>query len=400
MKQWLVHIGAGKWQTAAIKETRNRGLSILAVDGDENAEGFAYADATLHINITDVEATLEGVTAFFSEIDASPVGALCIASEAGQLAAGKIRDHYGLKGLSYEMAKRLTDKSIQRQLWSNSTFSPEFIVVKSADETLSTFEELPDSIIVKPVDSAGSRGITVLSDYKPRDLANAVDFALNYSKSSKVIIERYIEGQEYTLESVVIEGKTYPLVITEKHKVQGTNGTVANKLASANINSSLSAKITNVVAQGHEALTYLNGVSHAEVIVDTDSKVWIVEIAGRGAGFAVSEKYIEFCTGYPYLKVSIDFCMNEIICKPENLTVSPSCIRFFETVEGKLKKFSVPPMKNVESSCLIDEGTVMAKATTDGDRIGYVMVRGNTQKEFVALLKEVESRVKVELYVE
>ncbi|PMG94752.1 ATP-grasp domain-containing protein [Vibrio breoganii] len=399
MVKWVVHVGAGDWQLAAIKETQRRGYSVLALDGNESAIGLAHADQTLVVNITDELATLTAVKALFSTLGTKPVAVLCIASEAGQLSAGLLRDHFCLPGLNYDTAHRLTDKSLQRKLWEGESFSPEYAIIQIGTDATPNANSLPPTVIVKPVDSAGSRGITVLENFNQNELTEAITFAGQYSRSQKVIIERYIVGQEYTLESVVIDGETHALVITEKNKVQGTYGTVANKLASAQLSQSDAESVIHTISEGHKRLNYRNGVSHAEVIIDNDGQVWIVEIAGRGAGFAVSEKYIEFCTGYPYLFASIDFNISGTIKKPHKINVLPSCIRFFECGEGILEEFYIPHFNNVESASLLPIGAVMKRATTDGDRIGYAMVKGETQQQFEALLKQVEEAVKVKIRV-
>lgn len=400
MSRWVVHIGAGRWQLAAITATKKRGYLTLAVDGNDKAEGLELADEALVVGITDEQKTLRAVIKFFEKQGISPKGVLCIASEAGQLSAALIRDHYELPGLSFEMAKKLTDKSLQRSFWSSEPFSPEFVIIDLEKRFEIPVDLQSERVIVKPVDSAGSRGITVIKEPNAQVLENAIKFATDYSKSKKAIVERYIDGQEYTLESIVVDGQTYPLVITEKHKVHGTNGTVANKLASANLSDVMSKRIVDTVSKGHKLLEYRNGVSHAEVIVDEREQVWIVEIAGRGAGFAVSEKYIEFCTGYPYLKTSIDFSLSDIIDAPTKLEVLPSCIRFFESIEGTLEEFYIPSIENVESASLFEKGTVMKQATTDADRMGYAMVKGKTQLEYEELLRKVEESVKVKISVE
>ncbi|EGR3365041.1 hypothetical protein DMN80_19090 [Vibrio parahaemolyticus] len=400
MSKWVVHIGAGRWQLAAIKATKEQGYSVLAVDGDSSAIGLTLADEKLIVDITNEQQTLDIVTRFFSKLDLKPEAVLCIASEAGQLSAASIREYYKLPGLSLEMAHRLTNKSLQRELWNGQDFSPEFFVINATKDKIPSLKVLPSSVIVKPVDSAGSRGITVLKDFDSLLLKDAISFASNFSKTNNVIIERYITGKEYTLESVVVDGKTHALVITEKYKVQGTNGTVANKLASADISEELTTHIIDTVSKAHKLLNYCNGVSHAEVIIDDALQAWIVEIAGRGAGFAVSERYIEFCTGFPYLKTSMDFSFAKEIKAPSKLKPLPSCIRFFESFEGKLKNFYVPDFENVESECLYKKGTVMKQATTDSDRIGYVMVKGVNRKEYEELLRKVEDSVKVEISVE
>ena len=99
MKKILI-IGAGFLQAYVIKKARELGYFTLAVDADENAIGFQYADKYAVINIVDEETCLE--YARKEQID----GVLTAATDYGVLTASYIAQQMGLPGLKYDIARK------------------------------------------------------------------------------------------------------------------------------------------------------------------------------------------------------------------------------------------------------------------------------------------------------
>ncbi|MGH2248817.1 ATP-grasp domain-containing protein, partial [Enterococcus faecalis] len=66
------------------------------------------------------------------------------------------------------------------------------------------FDKINKPVIVKPIDSQGSRGIRVIRSKS--EAADALCYALSYSRVKKVIVEEFITGKEYVVEGVVYEG--------------------------------------------------------------------------------------------------------------------------------------------------------------------------------------------------
>lgn len=69
-------------------------------------------------------------------------------------------------------------------------------------------------VIVKPVDSGGSQGICKVESSDM--LSNSYKYAVKYSRTSKAIVEEYVDGREFSVEYISHQGKHYFLQITDK----------------------------------------------------------------------------------------------------------------------------------------------------------------------------------------
>lgn len=70
-------------------------------------------------------------------------------------------------------------------------------------------------VIVKPVDSGGSKGIRVC--YDKTDLSNAIEYARTYSETKKVVIEEFLTGPEVMLYYTFFDGNIKVTAICDRH---------------------------------------------------------------------------------------------------------------------------------------------------------------------------------------
>jgi biotin carboxylase len=375
-KPWVIHVGAGPWQASAIRRVRELGYRTLAVDGDPKAVGFEFADDFIVANIGSIEDVKIAVRAYFAANSEAPLAVVCTACEVGLLSAANLRQHFDLPGTRLDLARKLTNKGEQRRSWMGLS-SPRFTVlsgpVTQIEPALS--ELRTERIIIKPIDSSGSRGITVVSRKNVR--REHFDWALQHSGSNELIVEEFIHGREYTIESVRLNGKSYPILLTSKEKVSGTEATVANLLKSCRVEDDQAKAIHALVQHAQDALGYDNGVCHTEVIEDTHGFFWLVETAGRGAGFGVSEHFIKYATGYDYFEASLRFDLGLPVEEPPSgMPDMISAVRFLESTPGILVE--VVNESDTTVYPLLEPGTVMSAPKTDGDRVAYFYIKGDT----------------------
>ena len=295
----FVAVTAGRWQLPAINAAHRLGLQVCALDGDPTADGFAIADISTNIEINDETAVLDFIERQNNQI----VGSLSFASEVGMETMGLINDFYELNGLSKIEASLFTDKWAQRKNWeSNGLPNPNFLTIKKDRQVDENFilelNDLGSKIIVKPRQSSGSRGLTVLNiPYSIESVQRAIETAVLQSRSDGAIIESFIDGKEYAAEGFTYKGKFYPLCLSEKRKVDSTNNTVANELFTPTIDKKISDEIWQVVQNAVLSLSDSDTSSHTEVLVDSLGKIWLVESAGRGGGFMVAEGLLPWAFG-------------------------------------------------------------------------------------------------------
>lgn len=108
----------------------------------------------------------------------------------------------------YESVCILQNKSKFRDFLTKNNFKdPKAKGYISIDDAMKDVEIFHLPVIVKPTDSAGSKGVMHVDD--PKDLESAIKYALKYSHSNEFIIEEYITQKGYSsdTDSFSINGK-------------------------------------------------------------------------------------------------------------------------------------------------------------------------------------------------
>ena len=220
---WLLCICAGRWQLNGMLQAKKQGYKLFAVDGDKNAEGLKIADKFLVIDIHETKKIIN----YIKDQKIGLGGVICLTSDIGQKTASIIREEFKLFGMSYKISKRMTNKEIQRGALTNKKGIdiPKWLIIEKYLNSNKIIEDIGLPCVVKPVDSAGSRGVEIV--YEEQDLEEKIRSASLFSSNSRVIVEEYIQGVEYTVETFTHKLATHLLLITEKSKL---NKTLANEL--------------------------------------------------------------------------------------------------------------------------------------------------------------------------
>ncbi|MES2963832.1 MAG: ATP-grasp domain-containing protein, partial [Bdellovibrionota bacterium] len=260
-ERWLIAVTAGRWQMNGIAQAREAGLRVLAIDGDPNAEGLKIADRSICHDLSKHDEIIALLKE--SDITSSIRGAVSFCSEVGMELAARIRSDFDLPGLRPSTVRRYLDKGIQRSLWKEKRVpGPRFEIASDSGQARRAIENFGFPVIVKPIDSSGSRGVTKLESPSD-DISAAVERAFEFSRTASVIVESFMEGTEFTVEVFADRGRVQVLAVTEKKKVPGTRGTVARELATPLRSPDVVDNLGATVVKAFEALDYRDGPGHA-----------------------------------------------------------------------------------------------------------------------------------------
>ncbi|MBQ2479564.1 MAG: ATP-grasp domain-containing protein [Erysipelotrichales bacterium] len=184
-KKRLLILGSIPYLIDAVQKAQKRGIEVYVADNHEDGPAKAYADKPVTVDVTDIEALkelcvrekIDGVFTGYADSLLPYYARLC--EEMHYPAYGK-----------YENFVIMTNKKKFKELCReyNVPTIPEYTM----EDALNGNVEFP--VVVKPIDSAGSRGITVCHNHE--ELKKGIDFALSYSPSKQILIERYMQGNE------------------------------------------------------------------------------------------------------------------------------------------------------------------------------------------------------------
>ena len=184
-------LGGIRYLLPAIEAAHKHGCYVITVDYLPDNIAHKYSDEYHNVSILDKEAVLQ--LARELKID----GILSYAVDPGVTAAAYVAEQMGLPfTCSYESACILQDKSRFRQFLSeNGVNVPNAKGYTDANKALKDVNYFNWPVIVKPVDSAGSKGVTRVDD--PKDLEKAIETALDASHNGHFIIEDFLELDGY-----------------------------------------------------------------------------------------------------------------------------------------------------------------------------------------------------------
>lgn len=294
MKSVLI-IGAGFLQSFVIKRAKELGYKTFAVDGDENAVGFKYADFSECIDIVNEKACLE--YARKNHVD----GVLTAATDYGVLTASYIARELNLNGLNYESAKLIKNKYLVRKcLFENKVDDTKqaFEVNLNTDiEALSEKIEYP--VMVKPCDGSGSRGAGRVD--KAEDLKRACEYAMSGSITKRAEIESFVTGNEYGAEIFVENGNIHVLAVMKKYMTKPPFYAELGHEYPSDLSQDTENKVRECVTRAVKALNINFGSVNMDLLISDDNKVHIVDIGARMGGNLIGSHIVPLGTGVDYI---------------------------------------------------------------------------------------------------
>ncbi len=264
---------------------------------DDHIAADRYASKFYPISFTEKEKILEickkekveGVTSFLIE-SALPyvyyvmrgLGLPCNSRECEELTANK-----------YTMREQLSKEGVSIPLYE---------VISSPRGRIN----IPLPIIIKPADSGGSRGITLVRDMK--DVYAAIDRALAYSPSKTAMVEQYIDGREFSIEAISYEGRHFILQVTDKVTTGSPNFVELEHHQPADLTLSQRSSIEQITLDMLDALKIGYGASHTEIRFDANDNPYIIEMGPRMGGDFISSDLVRLSTGYDFVNGTIEAC--------------------------------------------------------------------------------------------
>ena len=159
-------------------------------------------------------------------------------------------------------------------------------------------------MIVKPTDRSGSRGIFKVTNYG--ELCAAIPAATEASFEKCAIVEEFIDGPEYSCESISFEGTHHVLALTQKFTTGAPHFIETGHREPSDIPESLHPAIHKAIRTALDALHIRCGASHAEFKLTPSGEVRIIEIGSRMGGDCIGSDLVYLSTGMDYMAMVID----------------------------------------------------------------------------------------------
>lgn len=390
MSKTLLCVGAGIYQIPGIQKAKQMGLRIIAVDGNPQAEGFALADKHYALDVLDAGAVIK--VARENSVD----GVMTVASDICVPTVAAVAEALKLPGISCDAARNATNKFYMRtQFLKYKLASPKFFKTGSLAEFLEGIKGVGFPAVVKPVDNAGSRGVTVVK--KESELREAFGHAVSHSRAKEVIAEEFVKGVECTIEAMTLNGKTEILGISEKKKPAGKYRVATDLIYPPKFSKKIIKEIEDLVKKAVAALEINMGPTHTEVLVTPQGKPVLVEMAARGGGFKVFSDIIPLVSGVDAVEQTIRMSLGmKADIKPK--WQRSAVLHFFAPQPGILKKVAgldeARSLKDVEVGLFKKIGEEIPVLATDGSRTGYAISWADERRKAVAKVRKIDRLMK------
>lgn len=313
-------IGSGELQTPLIIKAKDLGYETYVFSKKNNSIGENICTNFFEIDVLNVEKILE----ICQEIGID--GITSIASDITTKAVIYVAEKMKLNGNTFGTFSKATNKYEMRKAFENAgLIIPRNYLIRNKEDIKLLYSLLSYPIIVKPVDRAGSAGVTKVEN--ENDLEKSVEYAMQESLNKQVIVEEYIYGNEYSCECLSINGKHNRLVYTQKFTTGTPNFVEIGHIQPANF--SLDKKhIDSIIFKALDVLEVKNGASHTEFKITPDNKIVIIETGARMAGDFIGSDLVKLSTGIDYVEAVIKIAMGITPDIPKIKNLNSCAIKF------------------------------------------------------------------------
>lgn len=283
----LMLLGGLRYLLPVIEEAHKMGIYVITADYLPGNIAHKYSDEYCNVSIIDKEAVLKAAQEL--KID----GIISHAVDPGVVSAAYVAEQMGLPfQCSHEAVCILQDKSRFRAFLAEHGFNcPKARGYDNSEEALKDVDYFNWPVIVKPVDSAGSKGVTKVEN--KADLRNAIETALQSSLSKHFVIEDFLDkvGAQSSADIFTVDGKlVYPTYSDQLFDPDAANPyTPAIEIWPASMEQKFQDNLTEQLQKLFTLLNVKSGIYNVESRVCSDGKAYIMEVSPRGGGNRIAE---------------------------------------------------------------------------------------------------------------
>lgn len=394
MKRILI-VGAGPSQSAGVAHAKKMGYKVVAIDGDPKAPGLKLADVPIVLDVRDKKSVLR--IAREQKVD----GILSIASDICLETVASVNEILCLPGISPERLLPTINKGVMRKILSACGLpGPRYFIIESEALLQEAAFIVTFPAVVKPVDSAGSRGVSFVETMD--DLAIAYARAVSCSPLGVAILEQFIPGPEISVEAFVADGYVHVLTLSDKDRTKPPYLLDTAVKFPSILSESIQREVRAIAVSAIKALEFDNCPVHMEMILTSEGPK-VVELAARGPGFRVYTDILPHVTGVNGVEAQIRILFDETPDLRPRMPLRGACIKFFSSqnkgVVKKIRNFdeiaSHPEIYDLQ--LYVKPGDKVDMLTCGPDRIGHVIILSETRHHAVSLANYAIENVKIEL---
>lgn len=402
MKKLMI-LGGSRYAVPVIEAAHNLGLYVITCDYLPDNIAHKFSDEYCNVSIIDKEETLEAAKRL--QID----GIVSFACDPGVTTAAYIAEKMNLPFQGpYESVKILQDKGLFREFLANNDFNvPHAKRYTDKTEPFKDIDFFTWPVIVKPVDSAGSKGISKVEN--PNKLTEAIDIAVGDSHNGAFIIEDFLtfKGYHSSADPFSVDGELKFISYSDQlfDKQAKNPYTPAYIIWKSSMAREKQDYLTHEIQRLLKLLGMKTGIYNIETCVGSDDKPYIMEVSPRGGGCKIAE--------LQKMAYGVDLIENEVrkaVGLPLTEIKQTECNGYWcEMViharpgqSGILKEISIDPeienkyVKVIDMSAKL--GDIVEPFTGANMSLGDMFLRFDSREELDEVISRANEWLKIELY--
>ena len=377
-------------QLPAILKAKEMGLHVAVADYNPQAVGIPYADVFYNVSTMDEEAVCRAAEQY------RPDGIMTLATDMPMRGVAKVSEKLGLHSISYKTAVKATDKyNMIKAFKEHNVPSPWYFTVGSLKELKTLCGRFAFPCIMKPTDNAGSHGVVLAHNCE--ELIDSYEYSHGCSRCGNVIVEEYLQGQEVSVEIMVVEDKVNILQITDKLTTNAPHFVEMGHSQPSCYSETVKEQICKVAIEAVRAVGLNNGPAHVEMMVTTRGPV-MIELGARMGGDNITTHLVPLSTGIDMVKASIILALGDMPDIKPKINCG-AAIRYFDVPVGVIRSIygvemarAIPGVKQITFTKSVGEESTLIHCSND--RIGFVIAQAETAADAVkvceAAMKAVE----------
>ncbi len=382
-KKKLMLLGGIRYLLPVIEAAHELGCHVITCDYLPGNIAHRYSDEYHNVSIVDKGAVLK--LAQELQID----GIMSFAVDPGVETAAYVQEQMGLPAAGpYESVRILQNKDLFRAFLTEHGFNvPEARSFASIADALAAREWYPWPVIVKPTDSAGSKGVTRVDSWD--ELEPALHHAFKHSISGKVIVEEFIEkcGCSSDTDSFSVNGELKFISFSAQRFDENAPNPYTPSAYSwpSTFTSAQEAELRGELQRLLTLLGMRTSIYNIETRVGKNGKTYIMELSPRGGGNRLAEM-LHYATGVNLITNAVRAAVGhevkdieqkeynghwaEVVLHASDQGVFNDLLLDVNTLQGEV----------IETDLWVSPGDVVAAFHGANDAIGTLVLRFPTRQ--------------------
>lgn len=391
----LLLLGAMPTHVPVINRAKERGMYVITCDYIPENVGHSIADEAHYDSTTDFDAVLS--LAKNCNVD----GIMTFNSDPAAATAAYVSECLGLPSSGYDAVSIMSAKDKFRGFLRDNGFNvPRFNQYTAFEELWVDRMSFHFPVMIKPVDSSGSKGVSVVEDIS--HLENCFKEALLYSRCKRIIVEEFIipRGAQIHGNAFVKDGKIEFIYLGDHHFDPDINNLLPISTTWPSVRDSEEIK-----AVGNEVQRFITTVGYRQGGIDiearisaTDGKIYLIEVGPRNGGDYVPIA-IQMASGFNFIDAWLDCVLGE---EHEQSTVQKKGFCCYIVIhaksEGILKEVRISPTLQkcvVERHDYLQPGAYVGVGSSSKNTIGIILASFDSMEEMQDIVGNIDSHCQV-----